>query len=103
MFGAARAFYRAELWLDFGDEVMFVVDSANVASHIGLALRDAYSDEEQLSDVRVGIAHGPVLGREGDYFGPVLNRAALHAAAATLPHLRPRSPTAKSKATMSTR
>jgi adenylate cyclase len=58
-----------------GDEVMFVVESPDVAAHIGLALRDAYSDEEQLSDVRVGIAHGPVLGREGDYYGPVVNLA----------------------------
>jgi hypothetical protein len=26
LFGAARAFYRAELWLDFGDEVMFEIE-----------------------------------------------------------------------------
>jgi adenylate cyclase len=58
-----------------GDEVMFVVDSPSVGAHIGLALSDAYSDEEQLSDVRVGIAFGRVLGREGDYFGPVVNLA----------------------------
>jgi adenylate cyclase len=58
-----------------GDEVMFVVESAHVAAHIGIALADAYSDEETLSDVRVGIAFGPVLGREGDYFGPVVNMA----------------------------
>jgi adenylate cyclase len=58
-----------------GDEVMYVVDSPAIAAHIGLALADAYSDEESLSDVRVGIAHGPVLGREGDYFGPVVNLA----------------------------
>ena len=58
-----------------GDEVMFVVDNPSVAAQIGIALSDAYSDEEQLSDVRVGIAYGPVLGREGDYFGPVVNLA----------------------------
>jgi adenylate cyclase len=58
-----------------GDEVMYVVESATIAAHIGLALSDAYSDEESLSDVRVGIAYGPVLGREGDYFGPVVNVA----------------------------
>jgi uncharacterized protein DUF6930 len=26
LFGAAKAFYRAELWLDFGDEVMFEIE-----------------------------------------------------------------------------
>jgi adenylate cyclase len=58
-----------------GDEVMYVVESPAVAAHIGLALADAYAEEEELSDVRVGIAIGPVLGREGDYFGPVVNLA----------------------------
>lgn len=58
-----------------GDEVMFAVEDANVAAHVGVALSNAYSDEEQLSDVRVGIAYGPVLGREGDYYGPVVNLA----------------------------
>jgi adenylate cyclase len=58
-----------------GDEVMFVVESPSIAAHIGLALADTYSDEESLSDVRVGVACGPVLGREGDYFGPVVNLA----------------------------
>lgn len=58
-----------------GDEVMFVVEDPRVAAHIGLALADAYSGEETLSDVRVGVAYGPVLGREGDYYGPVVNLA----------------------------
>jgi adenylate cyclase len=58
-----------------GDEVMFVVENPNIAAHIGIALADAYSDEDSLSDVRVGIAYGPVLGREGDYYGPVVNLA----------------------------
>ncbi len=58
-----------------GDEVMYVVDNPTIAAHIGIALSDAYSDEESLSDVRVGLAYGPVLGWEGDYFGPVVNLA----------------------------
>ncbi|HZN14616.1 MAG TPA: adenylate cyclase regulatory domain-containing protein [Acidimicrobiales bacterium] len=58
-----------------GDEVMYVVENPAIAAHIGLALADAYSDEETLSDVRVGVAYGSVLGREGDYFGPVVNLA----------------------------
>jgi adenylate cyclase len=58
-----------------GDEVMFVVDSAADAARIGLDLADAYADDELLSDVRVGLALGPVLLREGDYFGTTVNLA----------------------------
>ena len=58
-----------------GDEVMFVVDSVADAARIGLSLADAYADDELLSDVRVGLACGPVLLRDGDYFGPTVNLA----------------------------
>jgi adenylate cyclase len=58
-----------------GDEVMFVVDSVAAAAHIGLDLADAYADDDLLSDVRVGLACGPVLLRDGDYFGPTVNLA----------------------------
>ena len=58
-----------------GDEVMFVVDSVAAAARIGLSLADAYSDDDLLSDVRVGLASGPVLLRDGDYFGPTVNLA----------------------------
>ena len=44
-----------------GDEVMFVVDSVADAARIGLSLAEAYADDELLSDVRVGLAFGPVL------------------------------------------
>ncbi len=56
-----------------GDEVMFVAGRAHVAAHIGLELADAYADDDLLSDVRVGLAHGPVLLHDGDYFGPTVN------------------------------
>ena len=58
-----------------GDEAMFVCPDAHDAVQIGLDLADAYADDESLSDVRVGIACGPVLAREGDYYGPVVNLA----------------------------
>ena len=58
-----------------GDEVMFVVDGVAEAARIGLDLADAYADDELLSDVRVGLAAGPVLLRDGDYFGPTVNLA----------------------------
>jgi adenylate cyclase len=58
-----------------GDEVMFVVDDVGAALDTALALADAYADDEVLSDVRVGLAWGDVLAREGDYYGPVVNLA----------------------------
>jgi adenylate cyclase len=58
-----------------GDEVMFVVDDVADAARIGLDLADAYADDDLLSDVRVGLACGPVLLRDGDYFGPTVNLA----------------------------
>jgi adenylate cyclase len=58
-----------------GDEVMFVVDSVADAARIGLDLADAYADDDLLSDVRVGLSFGPVLNRDGDYFGPTVNLA----------------------------
>jgi adenylate cyclase len=58
-----------------GDEAMFVVDDVAAAARIGLDLADAYADDDLLSDVRVGLALGPVLLRDGDYFGPTVNLA----------------------------
>jgi len=58
-----------------GDEVMFVVDGVADAARIGLGLADAYADDDLLSDVRVGLACGPVLLHDGDYFGPTVNLA----------------------------
>jgi adenylate cyclase len=58
-----------------GDEVMFVVDDVRAAAEIALALSEAYRSEDSLSDVRVGLASGPALEREADYYGPVVNMA----------------------------
>jgi adenylate cyclase len=58
-----------------GDEVMFVTDMAADAARIGLALAEAYADDELLSDVRVALAVGPVLVQDGDFYGPVVNLA----------------------------
>ena len=58
-----------------GDEVMFVVPTPEQGARIGLALAEAYGDDERLSDVRVGLASGSVLAREGDFYGPVVNLA----------------------------
>ncbi|HEX5945127.1 MAG TPA: adenylate/guanylate cyclase domain-containing protein [Acidimicrobiales bacterium] len=58
-----------------GDEVMFTVDSPVAAAEIGLALAEGTRGADELSDLRVGLAHGPLLEREGDLFGPVVNMA----------------------------
>ena len=58
-----------------GDEVMFAVDFVGAGVEIALSLAEAYHDDEALSDVRVGLAYGPVLEREGDLFGPTVNLA----------------------------
>ena len=58
-----------------GDEVMFIVEDPGAAVEIALGLAEASRDATDLSDVRVGLALGPVLEREGDAFGPTVNLA----------------------------
>ncbi|MCB0960990.1 MAG: hypothetical protein KDB04_15895 [Acidimicrobiales bacterium] len=58
-----------------GDEVMFSVPDETSAVEIALSLSEGYRDDDELSDVRVGLAAGPVLQREADLYGPVVNRA----------------------------
>ena len=58
-----------------GDEVMYVTDEASSGALIAVTLAEVYGDDEAMPDVRVGLAMGPVLAREGDYFGPTVNRA----------------------------
>jgi adenylate cyclase len=58
-----------------GDEVMFEVASPVEAVELALALAGAYHADDEISEVRVGVAHGPVLAREGDLFGPTVNLA----------------------------
>lgn len=58
-----------------GDEVMFTTTDTREAVEIGLALAETFKEDEALSDVRVGVACGPVLEREGDLYGPVVNLA----------------------------
>lgn len=56
-----------------GDEVMYV-GLTNEAVAASLALRDAAVSEE-LPRLRIGLAAGAVVSRDGDYFGPVVNLA----------------------------
>lgn len=58
-----------------GDEVMFIDEDVADAVEIGLQLSERYESDEALSGVRVGIATGEVIGKDGDYYGPVVNLA----------------------------
>jgi adenylate cyclase len=58
-----------------GDEVMFEVSDPAAGVLIGLGLSDAFRQDDSINDIRVGLAHGPVLAREGDLFGPTVNLA----------------------------
>jgi sigma-B regulation protein RsbU (phosphoserine phosphatase) len=58
-----------------GDEVMVVCEDIDAAVGVATALAKAYADDEFLPDVRVGMAFGPVLAVQGDYFGPTVNLA----------------------------
>ena len=54
---------------------MVVCDDISAAAGIATALAKAYLDDELLPAVRIGMAYGPVLRVQGDYFGPTVNLA----------------------------
>jgi adenylate cyclase len=58
-----------------GDAVMYVADDPVHAVAVALDLVDAYADDELVPPARAGLAYGTALGREGDYYGPVVNLA----------------------------
>ncbi|GGV41757.1 adenylate/guanylate cyclase domain-containing protein [Actinomadura cremea] len=59
-----------------GDEVLFSAESPRVGAEIALTVAAAIQDETEVPDVRVGVAHGPVLPLMGDVFGTTVNLAA---------------------------
>jgi adenylate cyclase len=58
-----------------GDEVMYVADQPARAAEIGLQLSETVGADEDLPDLRVGIACGTVLSRLGDLYGEPVNIA----------------------------
>jgi adenylate cyclase len=58
-----------------GDEVMFSVANTRAGVEIALSLVDAYSDDDILQDVRVGLSCGEALQLQGDLYGPPVNLA----------------------------
>lgn len=62
---------------NIGDEVLLVTDEATAAADIALEMtRRGQDDDDPFPAVRAGIAHGPVVSRLGDVFGPTVNIAA---------------------------
>ena len=58
-----------------GDEVLFVADDAAAAAAIGFGLLAGVAADDELPDLRIGMARGNVLSRFGDVYGPVVNIA----------------------------
>jgi adenylate cyclase len=54
-----------------GDEAMFVIEDVSHGCEVALELADSSP-----YPVRVGLAHGPVVGLYGDYYGAIVNLAA---------------------------
>ena len=58
-----------------GDEIMFMARDARSACALALRLVDAIAAHPVLPAARAAVAAGPVIARDGDYFGPVVNLA----------------------------
>ncbi|MEX2100362.1 MAG: adenylate/guanylate cyclase domain-containing protein [Acidimicrobiia bacterium] len=58
-----------------GDEAMFVAGGVDQAVSIARELIQKSRDDPGLAEVRIGLAAGEVLIRDGDVFGPTVNRA----------------------------
>ena len=56
-----------------GDEVFFVAPTADAACRIGLEVCEAAAADHVLPPARGAVGIGPVIPREGDYFGPMVN------------------------------
>jgi class 3 adenylate cyclase len=58
-----------------GDAVMFVTNAPGIACGLALELIEACA-RERLPKLRVGLAVGQVIVRQGDFYGPTVNLAA---------------------------
>jgi adenylate cyclase len=61
---------------NIGDAVMFVTTDLADAGRVALDLCAWVSDHPTLTALRGAIGHGDLLGRDGDYFGPLVNLVA---------------------------
>jgi class 3 adenylate cyclase len=68
--------HRCRVVKFIGDEVMFTSRNATSALEAAVELAELFKQHPRIPPVRAGLAFGPVLTREGDYFGSVVNLAA---------------------------
>jgi adenylate cyclase len=59
-----------------GDEVFFSAPSVDAACRIGTEVCQAVALDPLLPPARGSVGLGPVVPREGDYFGPLVNLVA---------------------------
>ena len=59
-----------------GDEIMYTAPDAASGCAIALNLAATFENHSVVPAVRAGLASGPVMLRDGDVFGPVVNLAA---------------------------
>jgi adenylate cyclase len=65
----------ARLVKTLGDEVLWIAERSLSAVDAGVALVDAFAEDEQMPELRIGLATGLVISRMGDVFGTTVNRA----------------------------
>ncbi len=58
-----------------GDAVLYVTDEPGSAVEVALQTVDAHAEDDELPDVRAGVALGPLLVRLGDVYGAPVNLA----------------------------
>lgn len=61
---------------NIGDAVMFVTTDPADAYQVALELCAYVERHPHLTELRGAVGHGDLLGRDGDYFGPVVNLVA---------------------------
>lgn len=59
-----------------GDEVMFVIEDPARACALATELVEQLARDGRLPEVRIGLAAGPVVSHQGDYYGDFVNLAA---------------------------
>ena len=67
--------YGGRVVKTIGDEVMFLCANPIAGADLALRLVEAHTEDDLLPPVKVGLDCGPVLLRDGDAFGPTVNRA----------------------------
>lgn len=70
------AAYGGRVVKTIGDEVLFTAHEPVAAAGIALALHEAVAADRDLPPLRIGLATGVVIARQGDIYGTTVNLAA---------------------------